>query len=105
MPPKELHRAALQPTQIMRDDNLEGFDSDPMEKDATELELEKLVFGNEKGFHDDLKVHKKNCLAQYSNVAEEPREKSGLEVEDEGLEGLDDSAVRSVDLILGSSLG
>ncbi len=96
---------ALQQPQIQHEDSFEGLESDPMEEDETELELEKLVFGDEKGFHDNLKLHKKNSLIQYPSIAEEAGEKGQEEAEDQGFEGLDDSAVRTIDLQLANCRG
>lgn len=87
-------------SEVQHEDNFEGFDGDPMEKDGAELELEKLVFGDEKGFHDDLKLHKKKSPTQYSSIVEEAREEGQEDAEDEGFEAVDDSAVRIVDLLL-----
>ncbi len=80
-------------------------DTDSMEKDATELELEKLVFGDEKGFHDNLKLHKQINSPQNSSIAEKTQEKGQEEADNEGLEGLEDSAVRAVDPLLGKLRG
>lgn len=51
-----------QPTPPFHDgpsDEFNGVESDdPMEKDENELELERMVFGDEAGFYADLKSHK-----------------------------------------------
>lgn len=92
-------------SEIQHEDIFEGFNRGPIDKDDTELELEKLVFGDEKGFHDDLKLHLKSSPTQYSSIAEEAREGGHEDAEDEGLEAVDDSAVRTVDLLFRNCLG
>lgn len=92
-------KVAPRPAQSSKDSSDES-NSDLIEKDETELELEKLVFGNEQGFHDDLQSYNKNSQPQYSSTADVLQEDGSREVEDAGFEGLEDSAVRTVDLLL-----
>lgn len=79
------------------DDDFEGLDSDePMEKDETEIELEKLVFGDDSGFHEGLKSYKdaSNHLRDLVD-GDKQQVQDGLE---EGiLEGLDDSDLLFLD--------
>ncbi|KAI9769045.1 MAG: hypothetical protein M1839_003808 [Geoglossum umbratile] len=86
-------QSLLQPRQHGYDE----YDSDASEKDATEIELEKLVFGDESGFREGIRSHK-----QYSSelVFEENddseggthvSEGEGVPGHDEGLEDVDDA--------------
>lgn len=91
------------PTQDEFDDDFEGFNSDLQDKSETEIELEKLVFGDEKGFRDSLKIHRKHGSAQCSSVAEGNQAEGPEGLEDGEIEGLDDADVRTVDLSLRAS--
>ena len=64
-----------------------------MEKDDTELELEKVVFGDDIGFHEALKSHSQAIAApsQPATVQSQQEEKHGIE--EEGLEDIDDADV------------
>lgn len=94
--PKPVQRP-ISPMLGAMDDDFEGLDSDePMEKDETEIELEKLVFGDDSGFHEGLKSYKdaSNHLRDLVD-GDKQQVQDGLE---EGiLEGLDDSDVCKVD--------
>ena len=82
-------------------DDFEGFDSDePMGKDGTEIELEKLVFGDKSGFHEGLKSYENTSTDLRDLVdGDQLQGQDGL---DEGtLEGLDDGDVCKVQLLLG----
>ena len=75
-------------------------DSDHVsEKDATEIELEKLVFGDESGFREGIRSHKRHSseltLEENDSSEGEPHdsEDEGALGHDEGLEGLDDTDV------------
>lgn len=59
---------------------------DSIGKDKTELELEKLVFGDEIGFHEGLEPHE-----QRAAPTSQPNESGGLQ--EEGLEEIDDADV------------
>ena len=64
-----------------------GVESDDLPgKDKTELELEKLLFGDEIGFHESLKPHGQ-IVAPMSQPAEHGR------LPEEGLEEIDDADV------------
>ena len=82
-------------------DDFEGFDSDePMGKDGTEIELEKLVFGDKAGFHEGLKSYKNPSTDLRDFVdGDQLQGQDGL---DEGtLEGLDDADVCKAEMLLG----
>jgi U3 small nucleolar RNA-associated protein 18 len=67
-----------------------------MEKDATEIELEKLVFGDESGFREGVRSHKLECTLEENYPSEDGFPVSEGEREpgdDEGLEGVDDADV------------
>lgn len=101
----QLHEAARPPTRPRNhelDPDFDGFGSDAMEKDEMEIELEKIVFGDEKGFLDELKAHNKSEVTRYTDTVEEDKGEGPSELEDGGLEGLDDSAVRTIDSCLGT---
>lgn len=89
-----------QTKQYSRDDLVEEYDSDPMEKDDTELELERRLFGDPEGFRNNLKLRPKGGDAhQISSI--QKLDSEGSEEEDgENFEGLDDSAVRTVDPLI-----
>ena len=67
-------------------DSFSGVESDDsMGKDKTELELEKLVFGDEIGFHKGLKPHGHRAA---------PTSQPGQDrLEEKGLEEIDDADV------------
>lgn len=75
-----------------------GFESDVSgEKDETELELEKLIFGDDAGFRVGLSTDRSRSFARHCEA--QGAEKNRLEVRPEsedGLEGVDDANVRSV---------
>lgn len=84
---------------VSQDDSSEsfnGYDSaESKEKDATELELEKLVFGDELGFYDGLKSLNDAAAPGTGSDAETPVDDDGDELIGEGLEGVDDADVRT----------
>ena len=55
-----------QPTPPTQDELSDGYgvleDGGPMEKDETELELEKLVFGDDAGFREGLKLYRNDTV-------------------------------------------
>jgi len=65
-----------------------------MEKDETELELEKLVFGDEAGFQEGLSTYR-STQAELSPVSDDEI----LQDRGEGLTGVDDADV-SLDVLL-----
>ena len=68
-------------------DSSNGVETDDLVgKDTTELELEKLLFGDDIGFHESLKPHGQ-IFAPTSQQAEQGR------LQEEGLEEIDDSDV------------
>lgn len=76
-------------------DSFSGVESDDsIGKDKTELELEKLVFGDEIGFHEGLNPHGQRAIP-----ASQPGEQDRLE--DEGLEEIDDADVCTLNWSLG----
>lgn len=84
---------------VSQDDSSEsfnGYDSAASkEKDATELELEKLVFGDEPGFYDGLKSLNDAVVRGTGSDAEIPMDDDGDGLAGEGLEGVDDADVRT----------
>ncbi|KAI9846943.1 MAG: hypothetical protein M1838_001079 [Thelocarpon superellum] len=72
------------PSSDMENDELES--NDPMEKDSTEQELEKLVFGDDPGFRTGLKTYEPSRTRDQS-------EEESVAQEDDGkdLEGVDDA--------------
>ena len=78
-----------------------GFTSDEsVEKDEAELELEKLVFGDEAGFLADLSAHQFDFSKQWREGGAEGQELDALPGAQHGLEAVDDADVRSHVLIL-----
>ncbi|KAL8817495.1 MAG: hypothetical protein Q9191_008137 [Dirinaria sp. TL-2023a] len=77
------------PTQDELSDSYSGFEShDSLEKDATELELEKAVFGDAAGFQEELASHRSKTAAYSPESVEDELEEDGIGAETEGLEGL-----------------
>ena len=75
-----------------------GSDSDdPMEKDETELELEKLVFGDDTGFHERLKSHRQEVGVQGQSRTAQSKQEEPDGLEEEGLEDVDDADVCTFD--------
>ncbi|KAL2039668.1 hypothetical protein N7G274_007527 [Stereocaulon virgatum] len=69
----------------------EGDSDDAMEKDDTELELEKLVFGDNTGFHERLKSHRSEPTAlENSGEAWGKQEQPG-DLLEKGMEDIDDA--------------
>lgn len=85
------------PTQNDFSDAEDHFGSDdPVEKDETEVELEKLVFGDDAGFLEGLKSHRQEVARSEVDQLEEVAEgKDTSADEDEGLEGIADADVKS----------
>ena len=68
---------------------------DPMAKDTTEIELEKLVFGDKPGFHKGLKSYRDASIDLAPSVnSDRQQAQNGLEEGD--LEGFDDADVCKV---------
>ena len=68
-------------------DSFSGVESDDsIEKDQTELELEKIVFGDEIGFHEGLKPHGHRAAPTNQRGGQDP-------LVEEGLEDIDDADV------------
>lgn len=77
--------------------SFEGFDSEEsLEKDETELELEKLVFGDETGFYEGLGTYNRKSYALDQEAIEgDQRGDEHLVELGEGIEGVDDADVRT----------
>lgn len=77
------------------DSSFNGFDSDDStEKDKTELELEKLVFGDEAGFQEGISTYeRKYHTAEHDLVGDEHLDGDQVEQDQEGLENVDDADV------------
>lgn len=76
-------------------DSFVGYDSDiSIEKDETELRLEKILFGDNVGFHEDLKYHQKGVGAAGENGDVDLHADSDENTAPEaGMEGIDDADV------------
>ena len=77
------------------DSSFNDFDSDvSTEKDKSELELEKLVFGDEAGFQEGLSNYeRKYHTVEHDLVVGEHLDDDQVERDQEGLKGLDDADV------------
>ena len=67
-------------------------DEDPIEKDKTEIELEKLVFGDDSGFHEGLKSYEAGG-PNFQGLLDGERQQIQASLEDGKLENLDDADV------------
>ena len=81
------------------DPSVEGEDIDSeasSEKDQTELELEKLVFGDEAGFQEGLGAYtRKSHIFDQEEIEGVQRGDDQLQEPGEGVEGVDDADVRT----------
>ncbi len=75
--------------------SFDGFDSeDYLEKDKTELELEKLVFGDEVGFQEGLNAYeRKNHKTEHELIEGDHSDEERVGEVQGGFEGLDDADV------------
>ena len=64
------------------------------DKDDTEIELERIIFGDEAGFHERVRYH--GAASYERDVLDINRPGSSKVVEENDLEGVDDSDVRTV---------
>lgn len=87
--------AVVLPQPYDSDSSFNGFNSDnSIQKDKTELELEKLVFGDEAGFQEGLNTYeRKYHTAKQELVRGDHSDDDQAEQDQEGLEGLDDADV------------
>ena len=96
----QISKTVRQPLPAVQDDlsdNFEGLDSeDPMEKDDTEVELEKLVFGDDAGFHEGLKFHQSTFSKDLDTNAEDQQDAARPSDEAHGLQAVDDADVRTL---------
>ncbi len=89
-----------EPSVFMRNDessesiNIHGS-PEPRQKDETEIELERLVFGDELGFLNGLKSIQDDTAPALVGEAEPQAEGAENEETGEGLEGVDDADVRT----------
>lgn len=98
---KKKAEAKQQPTPPTQDEHSDGFNvsgrDDPMEKDETELELEKLVFGDDEGFREGLKSYREDTgyLGSGGDEGEEGEDISSAhsETEEQDLDALEDADV------------
>ena len=67
-------------------------DGNPIEKDKTEIELEKRVFGDDPGFHEGLKSYK-NSGTDFQGLLDGERQQIQGSLEVGKLENLDDANV------------
>lgn len=85
-----------QPTLTTHDELSNASDSDQeiIKKDATELELEKLVFGDDAGFREGLRSYRQDAgISEFSEEEEEAEVEIGGIGEEEDLEGVQDADV------------
>lgn len=66
---------------------------EPLAKDETEIELEKLVFGDDSGFHEGLKSYKDASTDLRGFVDGDQQQARGALEEEERLERLNDADV------------
>lgn len=87
--------AALHGTKTEGDVDVDdGSVADLMEKDDTEKELERLVFGDQAGFYEALKSHgRRDDELQLARRRSGEGEEDGLSGEEDGLDALDDADV------------
>lgn len=96
--PAKTAAATQQPTPPTQDDfsdvkeNLDN--DDPTEKDQTEVELEKLVFGDDAGFLEGLQSHGQEVPRLDLGQLEESTNVGTDDGEDDGLEGIADADVK-----------
>lgn len=88
---------AASPTLDDYDPSFEGIDSEEsMEKEETELELEKLVFGDEAGFQKGLSAYRREShTIHHEGIEGDQRDDDQLDEHGEGIEGVDDADVRT----------
>ena len=95
--------SAQQPTPPAQDelsDSYSGFESrDSLEKDETELELEKAVFGDAAGFQDGLTSYHLGTAAYSPESVGVDSEEDRIDAGTEGLEGVDDADARLSSLV------
>lgn len=86
-------------------DAFEGLDSDdPMEKDETEVELEKLVFGDDAGFREALNSYNEGASpTKLEANAEDHQNAAQVSDGEQGLQGVDDADVRNLVMLLAPS--
>ena len=78
-----------------------GLDSDElMGRDETEVELEKLVFGDDSGFYEGLKSYSE-ADTEFRGLVDGKRQRARGALEKEELENLDDADVCTVELPVG----
>lgn len=104
MPPQKL-KSVQQPIPAAQDellDDFEGLDSDNrIEKDETEVELEKLVFGDDAGFHEGLRSYNEGAFpTQLEANAEDQQNTAQVSDEEQGLQGVEDEDVRALVMLL-----
>lgn len=88
----------ISPTSDDSDSSFDGINSeDSLEKDKTELELEKFVFGDEVGFQQALDTHGRSShTGELGGEEEDDQLINGqFEEEEAGIEGVDDADVRT----------
>ena len=107
MPLSNLRKPFQRPISPMLDnmvDDFDGLDSDePMEKDGTEIELEKLVFGDESGFHEGLKSYK-DASDHLRDLVDGDQQQAQDGLEEGILKDLDDADVCNAELPVGFAI-
>ena len=94
-------QAVAAKTQDDMTSNSEGpYRNEPMEKNETEKQLEKRVFGDDLGFHEGLKFFN-NDKTVLQGLVDGDRVQAQDGLEDENLEGLDDADVCKLVLPVG----
>lgn len=79
----------------------DSMDGDGLvEKDETELELERQIFGDDGGFHKHLSSYGEGSPLSSSALAKAGGQNEQDAEEEQGLEGVDDAAVRATAFVL-----
>jgi hypothetical protein len=87
---------ALIQTEYPEDDDVLSSEESEEEKDETELELEKLVFGDDAGFREALKSQAGEELdSSDGDSSDRDGGDIGEEADEAGLDGIEDEAVRT----------
>ena len=92
---KGVLKEATPPLQYGESEDFLGVESDdPMEKDENELQLERMVFGDEAGFQSNLRYHAaEDDLVEVEHHGEIHEQDFSIKEERAGLEGVADTDV------------
>lgn len=95
--PRNQPQAGLLREQDSQETMSKGDSDDPVEKDETEIELEKLLFGDNTGFHESLKSRGAGFGSLFPLADEQSQPGDVDELDNEGLEEVNDADVRKLD--------